>query len=75
MARKYHNEQEEAAAYRKAFDSGKRAKSKGWERLSPYVRDKWAEWWFYAGFDGKLMGQAWTEFRAAHREREEDLVG
>ena len=53
-----------AIKYRRAFDSGERAKHRGFERISPFAgKDHWIDWWFFAGFDGLTIDQAWEEFR------------
>lgn len=36
-----------------AYQKGKDARRKGWERLSPYYNQPQADKYFYAGWDGK----------------------
>lgn len=65
--RKAHSEQETAHRYREAFEAGRRAEKKGWARLSPYAdRDRWIDWWFFAGWDGLEQDVAWDQFRKAN---------
>lgn len=59
--------QEAAHKFRRAFEAGQRDKGMGLERLSAYM-DNWESWWYYAGWDGKTLNQAWGEF-AAENER------
>jgi len=61
-------EKKTAIKYRKAYESGKMAKAKGFERASPFYENYWLDWWFYAGWDCVDIDQAWAEFREENKQ-------
>ena len=58
-----HGLEKSAFKYRKAYESGKRAASRGFAAISPFYGDEGQDWWFSSGYDGLGMDEAWNRFR------------